>query len=239
MADKGLLSLPAELHVEILANLTLGDQLRASQALDLWSELLLNSEVLKRTRYATVGPGIRGFHQLVAHQGGLMCTFTEGILQDYLYICNEKRPTGEDQLIFDIFESDKQKISRLAPRFSISQHPILDEPVISPAMLRRTTPEAGGPSSERQPHYGLERDYYGHRKTLQVPRAWNPADGQTVREFIQTIARIARADSTHWANFQSSQLNRRTEMLFWHGWDGEDEGSLEPIVDGIVYYKAQ
>ncbi|KAK6337028.1 hypothetical protein TWF718_009813 [Orbilia javanica] len=228
---KGLLALPPELHIEILANLTLADQLRASQAFNIWSNLLLNTGALKITRYATLAPGIRGFHQLISHPGVLMCTIVEGVVQDYLYICDEKRPAGEEDLVF---EGEKQRKYRQALRFSISEHPVLDEPVISPVMYQIITGE--DQKLERRPHYGLERDYYGFRETLQAPKAWTPTDGMTVREFIQTIAKTADVDSPEWSFREPSRLNKKIELLFWYGWDGEDEDSLEPILDGIVYY---
>ncbi|KAK6513037.1 hypothetical protein TWF506_009199 [Arthrobotrys conoides] len=231
-ANRGLLALPTELHIEILANLTLADQLRASQAFDLWSQLILNHGTLKRTRYATVAPGIRGFHQLVSHPGVLMCTVVEGIVQDYLYICDEERPAGECDLVY---ETEKQKRYRRLPRFSISKHPVLDEPILSPSVLDNIGAETEL-GSERQPHYGLERDYYGYRETLQEPKMWTATDGKTVREFIQTIAKIVHANSPEWNFREPSRLDRKTELLFWHGWDGEDEDSLEPIIDGIIYY---
>ncbi|RVD89644.1 uncharacterized protein DFL_000642 [Arthrobotrys flagrans] len=230
--NKGVLALPTELHIEILSHLTLADQLRASQAFGLWSELLLNNEAFKRTRYATLAPGIRGFHQLVSHPGMLMCTVVEGIVQDYLYICDEERPAGENGLVY---EGEKQKRYRRAPRFSISKHPILDEPIISPTMSPNVAAgEEQG--SERQPHYGLERDYYGYRETLQTPEKLMPTDGKTVREFIKTIANIVHVNSPEWEFREPSRLDQKTELLFWHGWDGEDEDSLEPILDGIIYY---
>ncbi|KAK6525959.1 hypothetical protein TWF281_011001 [Arthrobotrys megalospora] len=238
----GLLALPAELHIEILANLTLADQIRASQAFRLWSNILLDNEAFRKTRYASTAPGIRGFHQLVSHPGALMCTLIEGVVQDYLYICNEERPARENDLLF---EGEKQLRYRQAPRFNISGHPILDEPLVSLTMFPNiATNRAEGEQNsrqqlERQPHYGLERDYYGFRETVQAPKVWAPTDGMTVREFIQTIANIAHINGPNWVFQKPSRLDRRTELLFWPGWDGVDEDSLEPILDGILYYRPQ
>ncbi|KAK6343573.1 hypothetical protein TWF730_011163 [Orbilia blumenaviensis] len=230
--NKGLFALPAELHIEILGHLPLADLLRASQASVFWSKIILDDQALKRTRYASIAPGIKGFHQLVSQPGALMCRIVEGVVQEYLYMCDERRPPGEDDLVF---EGEKQLRYRQRPRFDISKHWVLDEPILSSIAFPNTFARTES-KFEREPHYGLERDYYGCRETVQSPRPWAPVDGITVREFVQTIAVIAHVNSPDWAFLKPSRLDGSVELLFWHGWDGEDEGSLEPVLDGIFYH---
>ncbi|EPS41434.1 hypothetical protein H072_4670 [Dactylellina haptotyla CBS 200.50] len=113
----GIMTLPVELHDEIVSYLPLSDQISASMVCKLWCDILIHNHILKRTRYATLASdGVIGLHRFLNVSHGLICSIRNGVINGYFL-----RPVR-----------DPEKVCRQRLLVLVKHCPLLGEPALSP-----------------------------------------------------------------------------------------------------------
>ncbi|EPS37657.1 hypothetical protein H072_8677 [Dactylellina haptotyla CBS 200.50] len=199
-----LLTLPAEIHIQIATFLSIGDQISASQTCTHWRNILLHSKYLRTTRYPSklngeAGPYTHkilsvhnfenvGFSDTVDPLNGLMCLVRGNSIHGYYYLRDEGK-----------CESNYDDINI----FDISKLSLLDEPLFSPAVfgsMGLALREVGGCKEASVNSYNLRLYVKSRSYTYRTrwSKHFNLDETTSVRKVVSTIVDEASAELTEW-----------------------------------------